>query len=76
MPEEAQSRSDQRRRSAWKVTKQLPSLIRWVTDQLVDKWSPQQISGFMANTNGVRVSHQWIYALIWDDKKHGGALWK
>ena len=75
-PEQAQSRSNQRRRTAWKVTKRLPSLIRWVTDQLMDEWSPQQISGFMANANGVCVSHQWIYALIWDDKKRGGELWK
>ncbi|WP_088701371.1 IS30 family transposase [Halomonas campaniensis] len=75
-PEQAQSASDQRRRTAWKVTKRLPSLIRWVTDQLMDEWSPQQISGFMAKANGVCVSHQWIYALIWDDKKHGGILWK
>ena len=75
-PEQAQSASDQRRRTAWKVTKRLPSLIRWVTGQLRDEWSPQQISGFMANANGVCVSHQWIYALIWDDKKHGGTLWK
>ena len=30
----------------------------------------------MANANGVCVSHQWIYALIWDDKQHGGELWK
>jgi len=75
-PEQAQSRSDQRRRTAWKVTKRLPSLIRWVTDQLMDEWNPQQISGFMANANGACVSHQWIYALIWDDKKHGGELWK
>ena len=42
----------------------------------MDEWSPQQISGFMANANGVCVSHQWIYALIWDDKKHGETLWK
>ena len=75
-PEQAQLASDQRRRTAWKVTKRLPSLVRWVTDQLMDEWSPQQISGFMANANGVCVSHQWIYALIWDDKKHGGTLWK
>ncbi len=71
-PEQAQLASDQRRRSAWKV----PSLIRWVTGQLMDEWSPQQISGFMANAKGVCVSHQWIYALIWDDKQHGGTLWK
>ena len=75
-PEQAQAASDQRRRTAWKVTKRLPVLIRWVKGQLMDEWSPQQISGFMANANGVYVSHQWIYALIWDDKKHGGILWK
>ncbi|MBL1268050.1 MAG: helix-turn-helix domain-containing protein [Halomonas sp.] len=40
-PEQAQSASDQRRRTAWKVTKRLPSLIRWVTDQLIGEWSPQ-----------------------------------
>ena len=42
----------------------------------MDEWSPQQISGFIANANVVYVSHQWIYALIWDDKKHSGELWK
>ncbi|NAO98930.1 IS30 family transposase [Vreelandella titanicae] len=75
-PEQAQSASDQRRRTAWKVTKRLPSLVRWVTGQLMDEWSPQQISGFMAKADGICVSHLWIYALIWDDKKHGGTLWK
>jgi|GEM_PF-865996 len=74
-PEQAQLRSDRRRRSASKVTKRLPSLIRWATDQLMDECSPQQISGFMANANGICISHQWIYALTWYDKKHGGELW-
>jgi len=75
-PEQAQSASDQRRRTAWKVTKRLPSLVRWVTGQLMDEWSPQQISGFMAKADGICVSHQWIYALIWDDKARGGDLWR
>lgn len=39
-PEQAQLRSDQRRRSAWKVTKRLPSLIRWITDQLDGRMEP------------------------------------
>jgi len=55
-----QTASGQRRRAALKVTKRLPSLIRWVTGQLMDEWSPQQISGFMANANGAYLSHQWI----------------
>jgi len=75
-PHQAQALSDQRRHTAWKWTKRLPSLIRWVTGQLADEWSPQQISGFMAHANGACVSHQWIYSLIWDDKAHGGDLWR
>lgn len=75
-PEQDQAACDQRQHTVWKVTKRLPSLIRCVTGQLMDEWSPQQIRGFMANANGVYVSPQWIYALIWDDKKHGGILWK
>jgi IS30 family transposase len=75
-PEQAQAISDQRRRNAWKITKRLPSLIRWVSRQLRDEWSPEQTSGFMANANGICVSHKWIYSLIRDDKVHGGNLWK
>ena len=75
-PCQAQALSDQRRCTAWKWTKRLTSLIRWVTDQLKDEWSPQQISGFMANANGVCVSHQWVYSLIWDNKSRGGDLWR
>ncbi|MDI4637432.1 MULTISPECIES: IS30 family transposase [Halomonadaceae] len=75
-PEQAQTPSDWRRRLAWKTTKRLPSLIRWITRQLRDEWSPEQISGFMANVNGTRVSHEWIYSLIRDDKARGGHLWR
>ncbi|OLO12388.1 hypothetical protein BTW10_02635 [Chromohalobacter japonicus] len=74
-PEQAQTLSDRRRRLAWKTTKRLPSLVRWITRQLRDEWSPEQISGFMANANGIRVSHEWIYSLIRDDKVRGGNLW-
>ena len=75
-PEQAQGRSDHRRRTAWKTTKRLPSLIRWVKKQLSDEWSPEQISGFMDKASGLCVSHQWIYSLIWDDKARGGDLWQ
>ena len=75
-PERAQSCSDHRRRTAWKRTKRLPSMIAAVVDRLREEWSPEQISGFMAPLSGVGVSHQWIYSLIWDDKARGGDLWK
>lgn len=75
-PGHAQSVSDHRRRTAWKTTKRVPCLIRWVSRRLADEWSPGQISGFMAQAKGVTVSHQWIYSLIRDDKACGGRLWK
>ncbi|WP_258801679.1 IS30 family transposase [Halomonas sp. DQ26W] len=73
---QAQSLSDHRRRTAWKWTKRLPSMITAVADRLREEWSPQQISGFMALLAGVGVSHQWIYSLIWDDTAQGGDLWQ
>lgn len=73
-PYQAQTLSDQRRRTAWKWTKRLPSMISAVVGRLREEWSPEQISGFMAPLAGIGVSHQWIYALIWDDKACGGDL--
>ena len=66
-PEKAQSISNHRRCTAWKWTKRLPSLVRWVTRQLRDEWSPQQISGFMAPLAGVGVSHReyWLVRNVW-----------
>ncbi|MGP9768791.1 IS30 family transposase, partial [Halomonas sp. AOP13-D3-9] len=75
-PEQAQHRSNHRRRTAWKWTKRLPSMINIVAQQLREEWSPEQISGFMATLIGIGVSHQWIYALICDDKARGGDLWR
>ncbi|MDR5873725.1 IS30 family transposase [Halomonas janggokensis] len=51
-------------------------MIAAVADRLREEWSPEQISGFMVPLYGVGVSHQWIYALIWDDKARGGDLWQ
>nr|WP_280564185.1 hypothetical protein [Chromohalobacter sp. 48-RD10] len=42
-PERAQSCSDHRRRTAWKRTKRLPSMIAAVVDRLREEWSPEQI---------------------------------
>ncbi|MCE9662958.1 IS30 family transposase [Halomonas sp. M5N1S17] len=75
-PEQAQTLSDDRRRTAWKRTKRLPSMIAAVADRLREEWSPEQISGFMTPLTGMGVSHQWIYSLIWDDKALGGDLWQ
>lgn len=74
-PEKAQAVSQYRRRSAWKWTKRVPSMIRIISELIREEWSPQQISRFMRPWVTTGVSHQWIYSLIWDDKARGGDLW-
>jgi len=39
------------------------------------KWSPEQISG-VGDLTGYRVSHQWIYELVYEDKRAGGKLFR
>jgi len=41
------------------------------------QWSPEQISGWLANNHPEHcVSHELIYQHIWADKKQGGTLYK
>ena len=39
------------------------------------RWSPEQISGWL-NEQGIKLSHERIYQMIWDDKCDGGNLWR
>lgn len=42
---------------------------------LHQKWSPEQISGFLKLINRFSISHETIYKYIWLDKKRGGSLY-
>lgn len=47
-----------------------------VRHYLVDEqWSPEQISGFLSK-DGIRISHETIYAWIREDKRNRGSLYK
>jgi len=63
-PEQTQTLSDHRHRTATKWIKRLPSMMAAVAGQLREEWSPQQISGFMVSLASVSVSHQWIYTML------------
>ena len=39
-------------------------------------WSPEQISGWLLKHHHMRVSHEWIYQYILDDKQAGGNLYR
>ncbi|MEX2396218.1 MAG: helix-turn-helix domain-containing protein, partial [Balneolales bacterium] len=47
-------------------------LVRYYLRQ---KWSPEQITGFL-KANGLKpIFHETIYQYIWRDKANGGSLW-
>src|SRR5271167_475136 len=39
------------------------------------RWSPEQISGWLFE-QGIKLSHERIYQMIWQDKRDGGNLWR
>lgn len=41
-----------------------------------ERWSPEQISFWLRAAYGVSLSHEWIYLMVWDDKRAGGDLWR
>ena len=51
-------------------------LLSIVKCKLAEQWSPEQITGWMRKHCSDSVSHELIYQYIWDDKRHGGSLYK
>src|SRR6516162_6128143 len=39
------------------------------------RWSPEQITGWLCE-QGINLSHECIYQMIWQDKRDGGDLWR
>lgn len=46
-------------------------IVEWL---LCEKWSPEQISGYLRKNDVFLISHETIYRYIWLDKKKGGSL--
>ncbi len=72
---QAQGKAEARRRHAGTPVKMTAQMIARITLKLAEKWSPEQISGWLSDEHGERLSHEWIYQLIWDDKRKGGTLY-
>jgi IS30 family transposase len=73
-PQQAQKKAVQRRAKA------VPRITEadWITVErlLRQEWSPEQISGRLKKEQGLRISHEWIYQYILEDKRGGGDLYK
>jgi transposase, IS30 family len=85
LPDSADKTAKERRAQAKEKVKkwyEYPPLLKYVVDKLICKsyYSPEQITGRMKidypDDEKMRVSHEYIYQYIWNDKKQGGELWK
>ena len=51
-----------------------PETWERVESLLCEDWSPEQVSGWLSQEQGLRVSHEWIYQHVHADKRRGGDL--
>lgn len=74
---QATKKSIERRCRASAVPRKLtPSVIDKIIHHLeTTQASPVQISGYLSKNDGINISHETIYKMIWEDKKNGGNLY-
>jgi len=78
-PKQAQQKALHRRFTARKAVKMTPETIDYIEYKLLQEHSPEQIAERMKldpEWHGPAVSHERIYQHIWQDKAHGGTLYK
>ena len=69
----AQARQQQVRRQPRKLTSYVR---RALTRKLrAERWSPEQLSFWLRTERGLSLSPEWIYQMIWANKRMGGDLW-
>lgn len=70
----AQARQQQVRHQPRKLTSRVRcTLIRKLR---AERWSPEQLSFWLRIEHGLFLSPEWIYQMIWEDKRRGGDLWR
>ena len=73
--QQAQRSTDQRRNATHKAFKMTPEILQTINEKLFEKWSPEQISGWLLDEKGQSLSHETIYRYIWQDKENNGKLY-
>ena len=75
-PGQAHHKALARRRHKAKATKMTAAVIERIEAGLGQQWSPEQIAGRLATTDGFRLSPQRIYQHIQADRQAGGMLYR
>ncbi len=74
-PGQAQWFSENRRRTARKNYKFTKEIKNFVKDKILQKWSPEQISGYAKKHGLFSISHERIYKFLLKNKENGGVLY-
>jgi len=75
-PNQAQDFTDHKRRYARKHVRFTSRVKQRIIYYLQQDWSPEQISGYLANNEDIQISHETIYQFIWTNKQSGGELYR
>jgi len=75
-PKQAHAMALKRRTEANKFVKLTPQVIVFINECIQQDFSPEQVSGFLARTHHLRISHETIYQYILNDKTKGGTLYR
>lgn len=74
--EQADRKARERRsRASQGVKKMKPDLVARLKEMIQAKWGPEQIVDRL-KIEGILISHETIYKMIWADKQGGGILYK
>jgi IS30 family transposase len=74
-PKQAQIKAENRRKLTAKPLKMTAVAIDWIDAKICLHWSPEQISGWLKQAQGLAISHERIYQHIGTDKLNGGRLY-
>lgn len=75
-PDNAQRHCDYRHKVKTKFIKFTKEVETFVSEKLLQEWSPEQISGYAKQCGIFSISHERIYQFILKDKQLGGNLYK
>ena len=75
-PDYAQTYANERHRDKPKAAKLTQEVRSFICDKLREEWSPEQVSGYAKRHGLFKLSHEWIYRLVLQDKQKGGDLYK
>jgi IS30 family transposase len=71
----AQERTNGRRSRSRRNSRFTAEDFAAVEELLRRQWSPEQVSGHLARTGLLSISHETIYRHVWRDKREGGLLY-